>query len=404
MTELACKENHDELSSRPRDERRARALYVHVPFCRRKCAYCDFASHVPSAGEEDRWLAALRTELTARRDDLYAPLSCYVGGGTPTALPARVLRDLLATLRPLLADDAEFSVETNPATVDEAIAAVLVDGGVNRATLGAQSFRAAELRTLGRLHGPDDTARAAEALRRAGLTNLAVDLIYAVPGQSPASWLASLRAAIRLQPRHVSCYALSFEDGTPLATDLEAGRVAELDDETQRRMYDLAVDELTAAGYEHYELSNFAQPGKPCRQNLVYWRNESYLGVGPAACSYVDGRRRGNTRDFAAWAAALEQTPPQPPPAEAERLPLREAMAEALMLALRLTAGVDEQAFARRYGQRPADAFPASIGRQLDLGALKRSDGRLSLARGAYFTSDSVLADIIAEASPRARG
>jgi oxygen-independent coproporphyrinogen-3 oxidase len=353
---------------------------------------------VPRLGQPEAYIAAVAAELEMRRHDLTLPLrTCYVGGGTPTALPPGLLRQLLTMLSPMLADDAEFSIETNPATITEEVAQILAESGVSRVTLGAQSFQPAELEVLGRLHGPDDIARAAGLLREAGMDNLAVDLMYAIPGQSMASWSASLAAAVVLNPAHLSCYALSFEEETPLATDLRAGRVSEMDEERQRSMYYRAVETLTEAGYEHYELSNFARPAGKCRHNLVYWRNEPYLGIGPAACSFVDGRRWSTTRDMDAWLAAIDDTPRRLPPGEAEMLPPRAAMAEAMMLGLRMIDGIDEDAFAARYGARPDEAFPASISRHIELGMLERSGGRLRLAREALFISDAVLADIIYE-------
>ncbi|NBB96400.1 MAG: radical SAM family heme chaperone HemW [Planctomycetes bacterium] len=405
MTEFPCKENRDGVcapASRAEAAAPAPSLYVHVPFCARKCAYCDFASHVPVPGEAAAWRCALQQELELRRAELAVPLrTCYVGGGTPSVLPIAELRGLLEMLRPLVADDGEFSLEANPATIDEPTADTLAAGGVTRVTLGAQSFQPGELQVLGRLHAADDVSRAAVLLRRAGVANLAVDLIYAIPGQTPAAWQDSLAAAIDLQPQHVSCYALSFEENTPLGTDLRSGRVSELAEDLQRSMYDVAVEMLTAAGYEHYELSNFARPGRPCIHNLVYWRNAAYLGIGPAACSYVAGERRSTTPDFRDWLSALAGDPPTRPSAETETLDARTAMAETLMLALRLTAGVDEAAFKGRYGLSPAEAFPESVARQLQIGTLEQQGGRLRLAREAYFTSDAVLRDIIAETSPR---
>lgn len=402
MTELPCKQNRPELWAPARPVEPARSLYVHVPFCRRKCAYCDFASHVPRPGQFERYVRALRGELALRQGELADRLeTCYFGGGTPTALPLDVLTPLLEPLGGRLAEQGELSIESNPATVTRELAERLCELGVNRVTLGAQSFVPSELETLGRLHGPGEIERAADTLRAAGMSNLAIDLIYAIPGQSPADWQTSLEQALALVPEHVSCYALSIEPHTPLHARWQGGELSQTHEETQRDMYDQAVEVLGAAGYEHYELSNFARPGRACRHNLVYWRNGTYLGVGPAACSYLAGRRRANPSDFDAWLAPLEASPPTLPPTQDETLPPSEAMGEALMLGLRLTAGVDETAFASRYGQTPLEAFPRSIARQIELGALRREAGRLRLDREAYFTSDSVLADILAEAAER---
>lgn len=399
MTEFPCKQNRPELWAPASSAKSVRSLYVHVPFCRRKCAYCDFASHVARPGQVDRYTRALQAELDLRQGELAGRFeTCYFGGGTPTALTVDVLGGLLKPLVGRLVEGGELSIESNPATVTRELAEMLRDVGVNRVTLGAQSFVAAELETLGRLHGPEDVDRAAGLLRAAGLANLAVDLIYAIPGQSRASWQASLERALAIAPEHVSCYALSIEPSTPLYARWQGGEFTETHEETQRAMYDQAVETLTAAGYEHYELSNFARPGRASRHNLVYWRNGAYLGVGPGACSYVAGQRRQNPRDFDAWLTPLEARPPALPPTQDETLPAREALGEALMLGLRLTAGVDEAAVASRYGQTPSEAFPHSIARQIELGTLRREDGRLRLDREAYFTSDAVLAEILHEA------
>lgn len=376
----------------------AAALYVHVPFCRAKCRYCDFYSHIASPETMDAYVEAVLAERRLREDQLAGPVrSLYFGGGTPTALGAHRLGRLLRELTPLTAAGAEISVESNPGTIDEALAAALVEGGVNRVTLGAQSFNDGELALLGRIHRADGIAEAAGILRSAGVANLAIDLIYAIPGQSPASWRESLAAAAGLHPQHVSCYALSFEDGTSLGADLQAGRVEEVDDEPQRDMFDQAVEFLQAAGYEHYELSNFAQPGRRCRHNLVYWWNHSYLGLGPGACSYVHGIRRTNQPGTSVYIKGLISSAPMLPPSWQENLTGKAAMAETLMLSLRLIEGVEIRSFAQRFGLSPMEAFPETFQRYARQGAVIVTDTHVRLHRDALFTANCILADILAE-------
>ncbi len=343
------------------------------------------------------YLAAVAAEFRRRASFLAPRLkSVYLGGGTPTVLGARRLESLLAAVTGRA--EAEISVEANPGTVDADVAGALARAGVNRVTLGAQSFDDAELAFLGRIHRRGDVARAADVLRSAGIETLAMDLIYGLPGQSLSSWRRSLREALALGPEHVSCYALSIEPGTALGDDLAAGRIEEADDEIQRRMYDEAMDSLASTGYEHYELSNFAQPGRRCRHNLVYWRNGPYLGLGPGACSYLDGERIANAPDLRAYLTCLLARPSAPPPATSERLTGRKALAETLMLGLRLLDGVAVADIVDRFGVGPIEAFPQTFSRYIDQGAVVATPARVRLHREALFTANCILADLLDEA------
>ncbi len=388
----ACKENHDEVCCWP-----ARSLYVHVPFCRGKCRYCDFYSRPlePALGEV--YLGALQAELEMNLGQMRLPLATiYVGGGTPTALDRRSLERLLAMLRPLLGQDGEFSIEANPCTVDAAMAGLLIDGGANRVTLGVQSFDDGELALLGRLHDSWQAVAAAGLLRRAGLQNLGLDLIYGVPGQTAESWDRSLRAALRLEPQHLSCYALSFEEHTPLHHDLQQGRVAAMDEAMQKECYQAAIAACCGAGMEHYEISNFAMPSRRSRHNMTYWRNETYLGLGPSAASFLGGVRRTNMADLPMYLAAMSAH--EPAPAKSESLPPRMAMAETMMLGLRLIEGVDRGEFGRRFGVDPLAAFGQSLQRYAKIGAVEIADRHIRIGRPWLFVSDTILADIVAEA------
>ena len=235
--------------------------------------------------------------MRAQARRLRKPLaSVFVGGGTPTSIGAAGLDELLAIPADWLDSDTEFSVEANPCTVNGRGVEVLVSAGVNRVNLGVQSLRADELKALGRIHSPQQARDAFNMLRQAGLQNLGLDLIYGIPGQSLQSWQASVAEALDLRPQHLSCYALSFEENTPLRQDLQAGRVEEMDEAVQETCWRHAISAAAKAGLEHYEISNFAQPGRQCRHNLTYWHNMPYIGLGPGAASYFGGVRRMKQR------------------------------------------------------------------------------------------------------------
>ncbi len=374
-----------------------RALYVHVPFCRRKCRYCDFYSEPVEDALADRYLAAVLTELQPGKALLARPLSSiFLGGGTPNALGPDRLRQLLAGLAPYVAEATEFSIELNPVAVDDELAEILIAAGVNRVNVGVQSFRNNDLKLLGRLHAAEQALSSVAILDQAGLDNLGLDLIYGLPGQTLDTWREGLTQALGLPIAHLSCYALSFEPGTGLWNDRRDGRVQEMPDHQQRPCYDLAVELAEAAGLRRYEISNFARPGRQCRHNLTYWRNQRYLGVGPAAASYVDGRRSTNDPDLRTWLAAIEAG--RRPPGRTERLTGREAIAETLMLGLRLLEGVDRPALARRFGLDPVDALPESFGRYGRQGLIRICDDRIRVAPDAFFVIDTILADMLAEA------
>jgi len=387
-----CKKNRHEVCGSP-----AGALYVHVPFCAAKCRYCDFYSLPIGQSRTGEFLRALAAEMRAQAHRLGRPLaSVFVGGGTPTSIGAAGLAELLAIPAGWLDSGTEFSVEANPGTVDAPGVEVLVRAGVNRVNLGVQSLRADELETLGRIHSPKQARDAFNVLRRAGVRNIGLDLIYGVPGQSLRTWQASLAEALELRPEHLSCYALSFEENTPLWQDLQAGRVEEMDEAEQEACWRHAISAAADAGLEHYEISNFARPGRQCRHNLTYWNNMPYIGLGPGAAGYFGGVRQKNDPDLAAYVRALLLG--QAAPASQEQLTGRRAMAETVMLALRLTRGLDLKAFEDRYGQDVRQVFGRSISRYLQTGGLEVLAGHLRIPASAMFVSNEILADMLAEA------
>lgn len=380
---------------RPTMHRPAHALYLHVPFCRRRCGYCDFYKELYEPETARRVVAAMRRELAQAAAAGLTSRAIFVGGGTPTVLPPELLHGLLgdAGATSLATGPVEFTVEANPATVSDAVAAALVAAGVNRVSLGAQSFTPTELTVLDREHAPADVARTLDTCRRHGLTHFSLDLIFGVPGQTAASWRKSLARAVELGPEHLSCYGLTYEAGTALHQRKIDGDVTPMDHDLEADLYELTIAELTKAGFAHYEISNFARPGRECAHNLVYWHNEPYVGIGPAAAGYVDGVRYRNVADVAEYVAAIEAG--RSPRAEEEQLPPDRQMGETMMLGLRLRAGVDRGAFARRFGRDPAEVFADIVATQQDAGTLELTPGAIRLSDRGLLIADTVLAEFL---------
>ena len=326
-----------------RSVRNTTGLYVHVPFCDGKCAYCAFYSVHYQPALADRYLDSLERELAAVLP--LAPETIYIGGGTPSVLSARQIDRLCRLLQTQVATRrlVEWSVEINPGSVDAEKAAVLAAAGVNRVSLGAQSFDDRILKTLGRRHAAADTVKAVTILRAAGIANIGLDLIACVPGCARALWRKTLRQAVALAPKHVSVYALTNEEGTRLNRLLGQGSAALLSDEAQLAMLDLAETELMQAGFGHtgfgrYEISNYARSGFECRHNVACWRGEEYIGLGPAAASHVGLKRWTNRADVSAYLAAIEAG--RNPPRDVEELTPALKRQERVIFGLRMAEGV----------------------------------------------------------------
>jgi oxygen-independent coproporphyrinogen-3 oxidase len=371
-----------------------RAAYIHVPFCAHKCGYCDFASLAGADPLAERYLAALEREM-AFLETPQEVETIFVGGGTPTRLSADQLDRLLAMIQRWfpLAPGGEWTVEANPGTLDADKADMLARRGVNRVSLGAQSFQPTLLQTLERDHHPDDVARALEWVRPR-FARWSLDLIFATPGSTLEQWLADLEIALSLGPAHLSCYGLVYEKGTALWQQRAAGLVRPVDEELEHAMYAHTIDRLTQAGLAQYEISNFAKPGHEARHNLVYWANEAYFGVGLGAARYVRGVRSVNTRDLPAYLRRLEAG--QPATGPTETLDAEARARETAVLMLRRTAlGIDRDDFARRTGfALDALAGPA-LARHIARGWLDDDGYRVRLTRDGLFLADSVFRDLL---------
>lgn len=326
------------------------SIYVHIPFCARRCAYCDFNTYAWRGRIVRDTLDAIRAHIERTEADGIVVPTIFFGGGTPTFPDPEHIVRLLEAIRSrfTVLPDAEVSIEANPGTVDRSRFAVLRQAGFNRLSIGVQSFDDHLLRLLGRMHSAQEAIRSYEAARAAGFENINLDLMFALPEQTLRQWRHTVRTAISLQPEHLSCYALTIEPNTPFYTLHQRGELPVPDEETDLRMYQYTIRALTRAGYEHYEISNFARPGYRCRHNLVYWRNEEYLGFGPGAVSYRNGVRWKWLCHPRRYVQAVREGAPLVE--EEERLSPDESLGETVMLMLRTRDGVDVPAVEARYG------------------------------------------------------
>jgi oxygen-independent coproporphyrinogen-3 oxidase len=342
-------------------------LYLHIPFCARRCRFCSFVARHYRAEQADAFVSDLIAEITRAgqaglvRSRLVETV--YFGGGTPTTLTAGQLLAVLETCHRNFAvsPSAEITVEANPGTVDRAALRALVAGGFSRISLGAQSFDGAELEAAGTPHGVEEITQAVRAAREAGCANVNLDLIYGLPGQSLARWRANLDAAMALEPDHLSFYGLTLEERTEFQRAMERGRLSLLDEDAMAGLYEVGRDRLKAAGYLQYEVSNFARPGYECRHNLGYWTDREWLGFGPGAHSYLDGDRFSNVESLGEYHRLVEGG--LAPIAERETGTPELRAREAVVFGLRTVAGVRLGDLRRRYDLDPLACVRAPLAR-----------------------------------------
>ena len=379
-------------------------IYLHIPFCQAKCIYCDFCSYPGYEPLYAPYAEALIAQIERQRART-APAAydtLYVGGGTPTVLPAERLVALLGACRSALGlpEGAEATVEANPGTVTRASLQQLARGGYNRLSLGVQSFHDEELALLGRIHDRQAALDALAAARAAGIGNVSLDLMFGLPGQTLARWRANLEQALALAPEHLALYALTVEEPTPLAAQIARGTLPAPDDDLAAEMYELAQELLAAGGYAQYEISNWArrtpgdEPGAPpnlaCRHNLHYWRNEPYLGLGAGAHGYDAQRRYAQIADPAEYVrrvAAGEETV-----ASCEEIGPEQAMDETMMLGLRLCQGVSRGDFARRFGVALDAVYAQALAELAETGLLESDAEGIRLTARGHLLGNRVFA------------
>jgi len=373
---------------------------MHIPFCVRKCAYCDFNSYSGyTDGLIQRYVSALEREV---RD--FGPLASnipsidtiFFGGGTPTAIPSEDLVRLLHVVQETyeVDSDAEITTEANPGTADIAGLSVLRAGGFNRISFGVQSFDAGLLKTLDRIHSAEEAVTAVRSARSAGFESLSIDLMFGLPRQTITQWRDTLDKALTLETDHISLYSLIVEEGTGFYTLRRKGRLPLPDDDTSAEMYQMAIDAAISAGYEQYEVSNFAKPGKACRHNIHYWNNDSYYGFGCGAVSYLRGERATRIKSPTKYAEAVELG--ENLLFDVEEADNTLAMGDTMILGLRMTQlGVDCTRFSERYGIDPRDRFASIIERHTHTGLLEQVGDRLRLTPHGVFLANDVMLDFV---------
>jgi len=377
-----------------------RALYVHVPFCTTKCHYCDFYSLAGHLNQAADYWAALEREIALNTSQFgtVTPDTIFIGGGTPTLLEPEALGGLLETINSVIDTRrvTEFTIEANPNTFDLARARVAASHGINRISFGAQSFNRAELQTLQRDHDPDNVPRAVETARTVGIDNINIDLIFGIPGQTMATWDHSLRCALACQPQHLSCYSLIYESNTPMTARMKKGEFATIDETRELEMFNHVYDVLRAAGFERYEVSNYAHPGRRCRHNMHYWTGADYLAWGPSAAAHVAGHRWKNVPSLARYLDALAAANPQVPIIEIEHLPPARRAGELATLYLRLVDGLPYGQFQTQTGLDARQVLTNVLKKYEGMGFLESTTDRLALTEPAVAVSNTILADVLA--------
>ena len=365
-----------------------RAAYLHVPFCRRRCGYCNFTIVAGRDEWIDRYLAALQVELD-RLEGPWPADTVFWGGGTPSHLPLKATRQLLEKTQATfpLEEHGEWTVEANPEDVDRDRCALWQAHGVTRVSLGVQSFQREKLAALDRVHTPDQAAAAVALCRRFGFT-LSLDLIFAAPGESLSSWCDDLNEAVRLAPEHLSVYGLTIERGSPFYGRARRDELPLPAESVEREMYLAARHRLRDAGYEHYEISNYATPGFRCRHNETYWVGRPYFAAGPGAASFVAGVRRVNHGGVLAWMRRIEEG--RSPVVEQEQLAPEAAARERLVLGLRRLEGVDGRAFRVETGFDIEQLAGDTLREYADQGWLACDAGRWRLTEVGILISDSL--------------
>ncbi len=359
-----------------------RHLYVHIPFCPKVCPYCSFYKEAGDRNKTKAFLDSILVEASAAADGLQ-PETVFFGGGTPTALSTPQLDFLISGLRERVDFSAvkEFTIEMNPATVSIEKAAALLNLGVNRVSMGVQSWDESLLRTLGRVHTGLQAERSYRILREAGVPNINLDLIFGIPGQSERQWMDTLRKTVDLAPDHISAYCLTYEEDTEYFAKFSRGEYAP-EEGRDAGFFEMAMDVLSATGFSQYEISNYAQPGRECSHNLAYWRGEDYAGFGPSAFSTRSGKRWRNIADTAAYILRIQNRLPLHD--FIEEVPPSMRRAERIAFALRTSAGIDGE-----------EADPVRLASLASGGFVESRDSRIVLTRKGRLLADEVAAELL---------
>ena len=367
-------------------------LYVHIPFCVRKCQYCDFLSGPSDEETKDRYIEALLKEIrAAEHTEDYEIVSVFIGGGTPSALKAEAIASIMRTLQEqfFFCEDAEVTIEANPGTVDLEKLTIYRNVGINRLSLGLQSTDAEELKLLGRIHSYEEFLKSYEWARKAGFSNINIDLMFAIPGQTGEAWRQHLYQVAELNPEHISAYSLIIEEGTPFAEqnlDLP-------DEDTEYQMYEDTAEILERYGYRQYEISNYAKPGYMCRHNAGYWQRLEYLGFGLGASSLYGGMRFSNTHQMQEY--LKESRNPDQIRKDVTVLSRNEQIEEFMFLGLRMTEGISEKKFEENFDVRLMDIYGDILQKYEETGFMEHIETKWRLTRKGIHVSNHILADFL---------
>lgn len=367
-------------------------LYVHIPFCVRKCQYCDFLSGPSDEETKDRYIEALLKEIrAAEHTEDYEIVSVFIGGGTPSALKAEAIASIMRTLQEqfFFCEDAEVTIEANPGTVDLEKLTIYRNVGINRLSLGLQSTDAEELKLLGRIHSYEEFLKSYEWAREAGFSNINIDLMFAIPGQTGEAWRQHLYQVAELNPEHISAYSLMIEEGTPFAEqnlDLP-------DEDTEYQMYEDTAEILERYGYRQYEISNYAKQGYMCRHNAGYWQRREYLGFGLGASSLYGGMRFSNAHQMQEY--LKESRNPDQIRKDVTVLSRNEQIEEFMFLGLRMTEGISEKKFEENFDVRLMDVYGDILQKYEETGFMEHIETKWRLTRKGIHVSNHILADFL---------
>ncbi len=370
------------------------SLYIHIPFCISKCIYCDFNSIVMKSQIVDEYLNAIENGLQAMSGK-YSFKTVYIGGGTPTVLNEIQLSKLLNIIYKYVdvSNLNEYTIEVNPGTLNDEKIIALKESCIDRSSIGIQSFNDQYLKLLGRIHTAREAKEVFSSLREKGFENISIDLIYGYPTQTLSEWKTDLRECLILDPEHISAYCLTYEQGTPLVGLMNSGKLRKLREEEELNMYEHTNDFLGNKGYKHYEISNFAKPGKECRHNTVYWENREYIGLGAGAFSYINGERYCNIKDVNEYISAVESK--KSLICFSEKLPQEKRASEILIMALRMTSGISKNEFFDRSGYDLTELFGAQLNILTQAGLINFDDERIKLTRKGLSLADSVMMEFV---------
>lgn len=370
-------------------------LYIHIPFCVKKCAYCDFLSGPSDEKSRERYVELLCEEIQVCRGKVeeYQVSTVFFGGGTPSVLQGEQIKRIMETLRKVFVfeTDAEISMEMNPGTVTSEKLVAYREAGINRLSIGLQSVQDEELKLLGRIHTYDEFLHSYELARKAGFENINIDLISAIPGQTVSSWAETLKTIVELEPEHISAYSLIIEEGTPFFEKYGEGFGQEMlpSEDEEREMYRQTKQILHEAGYERYEISNYAKEGRECRHNIGYWERAPYLGFGIGAASLFEETRSANPSNIEEYRTSFEKK------FQAEKLSVEEQIEEFMFLGLRMMKGVSKQKFAEAFGKEIEEIYGKQIERLKKAELLEENDDRIYLTEKGIDISNSVFVEFM---------